>query len=170
MNRPLIALGLALVLGLVGWLIAAKEATLVDGRLVLLELAPVDPRSLMQGDYMILRYAITDRIDFQDPPWPDDGRVVLGVAPDGVGALRRLDDGRPLADDEVRLRYRVRARRTRLGAESYFFEEGSAELYVDARYGGLRVAPDGDSVLVGLFGRDRRPLGETRAGAATSVP
>lgn len=170
MSRPLIALGLALVLGLVGGLIAAKEATLADGRLVLLELAPVDPRSLMQGDYMVLRYAISDRIDFQDPPWPDDGHVVLGVDPDGVGTLRRLDDGRALAEDEVRLRYRVRGRQTRLGAESFFFEEGTAEIYVGARYGGLRVAPDGESVLVGLFGPDRRPLGETDTDPGTSVP
>src|SRR5690606_19512775 len=34
------------------------ERTLRDGQLVLLELAPVDPRSLMQGDYMALRFAV----------------------------------------------------------------------------------------------------------------
>lgn len=36
-----------------------KESTIKEGKLVLLELAPVDPRSLMQGDYMQLNYAIT---------------------------------------------------------------------------------------------------------------
>ena len=36
--------------------IAARERQLASGRLVYLELAPVDPRSLMQGDYMALRY------------------------------------------------------------------------------------------------------------------
>lgn len=39
--------------------VGSKESTLKDGKLVLLELAPVDPRSLMQGDYMRLNYAIT---------------------------------------------------------------------------------------------------------------
>ena len=35
-----------------------KETTILKGKLVYLELAPVDPRSLMQGDYMALYYAI----------------------------------------------------------------------------------------------------------------
>ncbi|MFX7329222.1 GDYXXLXY domain-containing protein, partial [Acinetobacter baumannii] len=35
---------------------AQKEMLLKEGQLVLLPLAPVDPRSLMQGDYMALRY------------------------------------------------------------------------------------------------------------------
>jgi hypothetical protein len=37
-----------------------KEALIANGRPVFLELAPVDPRSLMQGDYM--------RLDFRIPP------------------------------------------------------------------------------------------------------
>jgi len=38
-----------------------KEKTIKEGQFVLLELAPVDPRSLMQGDYMSLNYAISTR-------------------------------------------------------------------------------------------------------------
>ena len=156
MNRPLIAVGLALTLGLLGWLVAGKEAVIAEGRLVLLELAPVDPRSLMQGDYMVLRYAIARDIDRDD--WPDDGHAVLAVDADGVGALVGRDDGGPLADDRVRLRYRRRDR-LRIGAESYFFEEGQAAVYDEARYGELRVAPDGNSVLVGLRDAHREILG-----------
>ena len=42
--------------------IVKKEELLKDGQLVLFELAPVDPRSLMQGDYMTLRYKISEDI------------------------------------------------------------------------------------------------------------
>ena len=42
--------------------ILLKEHTRTSGNLVLLELAPVDPRSLMQGDYMTLRYAIASDV------------------------------------------------------------------------------------------------------------
>jgi uncharacterized membrane-anchored protein len=59
-------------------------------------------------------------------------------------------DSTALADDEVRVRYRRRGHRVRIGAESFFFEEGTAERYATARYGELRVAPDGEVVLVGL--------------------
>ena len=34
-----------------------REQLLGSGRVVILELAPVDPRSLMQGDYMALTFA-----------------------------------------------------------------------------------------------------------------
>jgi len=163
MNRPLIAVGLALTLGLVGWLVVGKEGLLEDGRVVLLELAPVDPRSLMQGDYMILRYAIANEIRTQtasarSDAWPDDGNVILRLDEKGVGRLVDLDRGQSLEDGQVRLRYRRRGS-VRLGAESYFFEEGTASIYEAARYGALRVAVDGESLLIGLHGEDLKPLG-----------
>ena len=42
--------GLFFVLVGAGWIIWSNERILADGRVVLLELAPIDPRSLMQGD------------------------------------------------------------------------------------------------------------------------
>ena len=53
---------LAILLGLVNWQIYQKEQHLAHGTKVYLELAPVDPRSLMQGDYMALRFKIADDI------------------------------------------------------------------------------------------------------------
>ena len=43
---------LVIILGLVNWSITGKEKHLAEGKIVYLDLAPVDPRSLMQGDYM----------------------------------------------------------------------------------------------------------------------
>lgn len=157
MNRMLIALGLGLVLGAAGWLIAEKEATLADGKLVLLELAPVDPRSLIQGDYMQLSYAIAR--DAFDADAPDDGYLILKLDADQVGKRVRFDKGEPLGEGELRLRYRQRHGSVRLGAESFFFQEGHADLFDKARYGELRVAANGESVLVGLRDAERRVLG-----------
>ena len=53
---------LVLVLGAVNWSIFAKERIKTNGERIFLALAPVDPRSLMQGDYMALRFEIADRI------------------------------------------------------------------------------------------------------------
>ena len=58
----LAAVTLMVVLGLVNFNIHKYEQHLAEGDTVLLALAPVDPRSLMQGDYMRLRFAITDDI------------------------------------------------------------------------------------------------------------
>jgi uncharacterized membrane-anchored protein len=85
-----------------------------------------------------------------------------------VATFRRFDDDGPLAADEQRLRYRRRAplglqpdpENTELfiGAESFLFQEGHAEAYEEARYGILKVAPDGSSVLAGLADSGRRPI------------
>ena len=55
-SRILIIANLILLLGYFNWSVYKKEQTLKDGQLILLQLAPVDPRSLMQGDYMRLSY------------------------------------------------------------------------------------------------------------------
>ena len=54
--------GLLLALAVANHGIFKRERILSDGRVLLLELAPVDPRSLMQGDYMALRFAAADDI------------------------------------------------------------------------------------------------------------
>jgi uncharacterized membrane-anchored protein len=146
-RTAVIFLGLAVVLGAMAWNVARKERVLAEGRLVLLELAPRDPRSLMQGDYMQLNYAM-DRLPREG--WPRDGHLVLTQDAQGVASFVRRHAGEPLQPGEFLLRYRLRDRQLRLGAETFFFQEGQAQRYARARYGELRVAPGGDSVLVGL--------------------
>ena len=60
--------GLLLALAVVNHGVFRRERILADGRPLLLELAPVDPRALMQGDYMALRYAAEgDIMNFLNP-------------------------------------------------------------------------------------------------------
>lgn len=160
MRTAVILGGLALVLLGPAALIAQKEYLLATGRPVLLELAPADPRSLLQGDYMVLDYAVSRERGREEEQWPRDGYLVLRLDEHGVGHfVRRHEPGSPLAPEHFLLRYRVRQGRVRLGAEAFFFQEGHAERYARARYGELRVAPSGASVLVGLRGQGREPLG-----------
>jgi uncharacterized membrane-anchored protein len=137
----------AMVLLTLNGLVWQKEQLLASGRMVLLDLAPRDPRSLMQGDYMELRYVVAGNVPTDAPR---DGAVVLRVDPNGVASYERVYDGGPLAPNEQLLRYRRRDHNVRLGAESYFFQEGHADRYAAARYGELKVTPSGDAVLVGL--------------------
>ena len=57
-----------------------KEEILKNGKLVLLKLAPVDPRSLMQGDYMILNYEINQNVPDNTP---QKGFVLLSKKENG---------------------------------------------------------------------------------------
>lgn len=154
-------LGLLLCLGVPAGLIVQKETLLAGGRVVLMPLAPVDPRSLMQGDYMDLRYRVAtdyfDALDHATEP-ADRGTLIVRLDAAGVATFSRLDAGGPLAPDEQRLKYRNHAGFARFGAESYFFEEGRADDYATAKYGELRVSEDGDALLAGLRDSDRNPL------------
>jgi uncharacterized membrane-anchored protein len=38
-----------------------------------------------------------------------------------------------------------------LSTDAYFFEEGTAQTFEQAEYGGFRMNQSGDSVLVGLY-------------------
>jgi uncharacterized membrane-anchored protein len=155
--------GLALVVVALVVLVIRKEQVLAHGTPVLLELAPVDPRSLMQGDYMVLDYAVSRQVVREEEMWnapARDGRLVLRLDEQGVGRfVREEQPGTPLAPGELLLRYKVRKGSVRLGAESFFFQEGHADRYAGAKYGELRVTGDGSSVLVGLRDAERRPLG-----------
>jgi uncharacterized membrane-anchored protein len=153
-----VAAGL-LVLLAVNWNIHGREQLLAHGRVVLLELAPVDPRSLMQGDYMALRFMVEGMARGDPGKQAEDGHIVIKLGERGVGKFVRRDAGEPLAADEARLRYRVREGKVKFATNAFFFQEGSAKLYERARFGEFRVAPGGDLLLTHMIGADFGRLG-----------
>lgn len=150
-----IVVNLFLLLIYFNYSVAKKEEILKDGKLVLLKLAPVDPRSLMQGDYMRLNYEIADNL------WTDSipkrGFCVVKLDNQQVGHRVRYQEGKtPLAKDEYLIEYtRPTLWGINIGAESFFFEEGTAERYEKAEYGGLRIDKNGNSLLIGLYDKNR---------------
>lgn len=153
-SRILIIVNLILLLGYFNWSVYQKEQTLKDGQLVLLQLAPVDPRSLLQGDYMRLNYkeASSDLLDEQTGT---RGYAILRTDSNQVGEIVRLQNTlEPINDNELVIKYKIINRRLFVGAESFFFEEGQDTLYQKAVYGGLKVDDKGQSLLVGLYDED----------------
>jgi len=152
-SRRLIIAAAVLVLGAVNWSILAKERIKTNGERIFLALAPVDPRSLMQGDYMALRFEIAALL-------PADESRSIPLLVDSAGVATRNPD--PLAGG-LRIRYRLRNGQVWLGTNAWFFEEGTAERYSGARYGEFRVdRASGEAVLVGLRGPDLREMGPPR--------
>jgi uncharacterized membrane-anchored protein len=146
-TRVLIALGTLVVLGSVNYAIYRKERIIRSGETVFLELAPVDPRSLMQGDYMALRFRLADSIATgrSDGTIPSAALTVpIQIDERRVATLGSRADG-------LRLRYRIRSGAVWLGTNAWFFEEGSAERYAGAQFGEFRLdRRSGEAVLVGL--------------------
>ncbi len=146
------------VLALFQFFIWQKQQVLARGATILLKLAPTDPRSLMQGDYMVLRYEVANEVP-ADSDGRRRGKIVVALDENGVAKFARAPDAQPLAPNEHLLKYyRESPLRVRLGAESFFFQEGEAERFAKARYGELKVAPDGSSVLAGLRDDSLQPI------------
>ena len=150
--------GVLLVLGVTNLQIVQKERLLRDGTTILLELAPVDPRSLIQGDYMQLDYAITRGLADTSAS-PRDGALVVEPDENGVARLvRHHSRAIPLMPGEQLLHYRVRDGRFQVGTNAFFFQEGQGEQYRGARYGELKADASGTTLLVGLRDANRKPL------------
>jgi len=160
MRKWIVVLSGLAVLAVVNYAIYQKEQVLTNGRVVLLELVPVDPRSLMQGDYMALRFRLQTDIPYSREIL--DGLAVVAVDQRGVAIFRRLDDGRPTANDELKIYFRARAGTAKLGTNAFFFQEGDARFYSNARFGEARVAGDGQILLTGLRDANLQKLGPSR--------
>ncbi|MFV0531876.1 MAG: GDYXXLXY domain-containing protein [Flavobacteriales bacterium] len=147
----IILLNLILLLVYFNHSIVKKEELLKYGQLALLELAPADPRSLMQGDYMALRYKISEDLNYED--FPKRGYCVVRLDSNGIANKVRLQkDLTPLNKGEHLIKYTSSDKwNINIGAESFFFQEGQAEKYEKAKYGGIRIDEKGNSLLVGLY-------------------
>ncbi len=156
MRKLILVLTGLIILLTVNFNIYQREKLRSEGREVLLELAPVDPRSLMQGDYMALRFKVaTDAF----PNWhteqqSQDGLLVVLVDERNVAHFKRLVDNMPLAANEVVLQYRIRDNEVKFATNAFFFEEGRGESYQVARYGEFRVSAQGEMLLINLRGAD----------------
>jgi len=145
-----IAFNLVLVLFLFNKSIFEKEKILNEGKLVLLRLAPVDPRSLMQGDYMRLNYEISRNIPSDSIP--KRGYCIVKLDENGIGTKIRLQNEiNPINEGEYAIVYTASNWRINIGSESYFFEEGQAKKYDSAKYGGMKIDNHGNNILIGLY-------------------
>ena len=133
------------------------EQTLATGQTVILELAPVDPRSIMQGDYMALAYAI-------DRELPDDAAqfsyVWLTTADKAAASLHSLSTQLPQQQGMVGLLLRQRDGIYSVGPNGFFFAEGTAAVYEAARYGQFKVDSSGKALLTALLDENLQLLGE----------
>ena len=170
MASKIALIALVLVLVAVNGSIIGKERHLAHGKVVYLELAPIDPRSLMQGDYMALRFAaanevwnalpVKERGDGRSGVEVFDGYAVIGVDTRGVGSFKRVYANSPLSDGEMLMRFRVRNGEVKFATQAFFFQEGHASIYAPARYGQFRVDDTGEPLLVALYDKELKRLGQ----------
>ncbi|GJG97187.1 GDYXXLXY domain-containing protein [Cupriavidus pauculus] len=162
---------------IVGWLltigiavagIVGKERLIARGDVVYLRLAPVDPRSLMQGDYMALNFSIGNEVRVaqaatQAPLTREEVIVIRRDARD-EGHFVRLHRQESLAAGEQLLRVQNvpgswgGGTAAQVSTDAWFFQEGRAERYAQAQYGEFRVDASGQALLVGMRDAKLQPM------------
>lgn len=160
----LIAGGLLLALGIVQWDVQGKEEVLAHGQRVYVALAPVDPRSILQGDYMALNFRLSPEIREQlearrragqaGPWW-----VLARLDAQGIATPERLAAaGESAGPDHVLLPLRQLKHGWTLVTDAYHFPEGQEPRFRAARYGEFRVLPGGRALLAGLADSELHPI------------
>jgi uncharacterized membrane-anchored protein len=187
----IVVLGLLAILITINFTIIKYERHLATGNTLLLELAPVDPRGFMQGDYMALSYALETEIfaaltaesrilqpassDWQPDLQlykPSEGYVIVKVDEHNVGHFLRLADDinqAQLAVDERAIYYRIRNNSVLLATNAFFFQEGQSQAFEAAEYGLFRVNAQGEPLLTELVdGKFKVIEGKSNKAAAVS--
>lgn len=137
-----------------------KERLIAHGEKLFVPLAPVDPRSLMQGDYMRLNFQLPIGVEAL-PPSASARRPFVVARRDarGVAQMLRVTDGKaPLAPGEMHIELTPRDGRWTFVTDAWFFGEGDAQRWTQARFGEFRVDASGRALLVGLADEQLRGI------------
>ncbi len=122
-------------------LIGAKEYTLNVGTTVVLQTVPVDPRSLLQGDYAILGYEISTRPGFLARLSPGTTVYVSLVERGDVWEALGYSANKPTTSDAVFIKGTVDRRGLLdFGIGTYFVPEGTGHIIERARDVKVEVA------------------------------
>ncbi|WP_455820713.1 GDYXXLXY domain-containing protein [Pseudomonas cerasi] len=163
-NRWLAGAVIALALMAVNVSIWQKEQLLKQGAIMILTLAPADPRSLMQGDYMALNYTFTRPLELKLYQQAEScgatlsaqclstsGTLIVDLDAQRHVTQARFDQGEPLQPNQLRVKYHQHSGLLTVGTNAFFFQEGHAERFAQARYGAFRVGSDGTAILTDLL-------------------
>ena len=139
MSRRMMILFFAVVAAQVVGLVmfaGVRQVALTQGREVILQTAPVDPRSLLQGDYAILDYEIArlpDRIDWMSDE-PEGSVIYVTLQECGeVWCVDRYSSWEPEPPDVFIRGHITDRRRLDFGIGTFFVPEGTGHIVERAR-------------------------------------
>jgi len=168
MRNIIMLVTMTLFIATITYLTYQKELILDTGITLRLELAPVDPRSLMQGDYMALRFELADQIKKEhankdkiqepnnyNPITSKDGYVIVKLDEKRIATYKTLyEDGITLGDNEIKLQYRIRQGKVKFATNAFFFQEGTAKAYEASQYGEFRINEHGGLLLANMYDKE----------------
>ncbi|MGC6404777.1 MAG: GDYXXLXY domain-containing protein [Candidatus Comchoanobacterales bacterium] len=170
MKKIMLVLSTLIVMLVINGLIIEKEQTLRHGDTILVKMGAVDPRSMMQGDYMAVGYKLVMRLSEKSYPMITQGAqyIVIEVDKDRVAQFSRVYQNEALNDHEYLVGFTID--RTEYNfldeddkriylqldlPQQYFIQEGS-QAYDDAVYVVLKTSKSGEYLLFGLADEEKQ--------------
>ena len=175
--RKIIPLVLAIIcIVIFSGLMWKNESHLKNSQSIYVRLQPVDPRSLIQGDYMVLDYQLylapestaenqSDQIysgHSHDQYIHNKSSVPVYVELNAERIVIHTYFDRPKATSVSKLILKNPNNRADLlypASKSFLFSEGLAECYQQAQYAEFKVDSQGNAILASLRGGGLRDLG-----------
>lgn len=145
-----------------------NELHIKQSHSIFVELQPVDPRSLMQGDYMVLNYALYfDDSEYDSASVAEllaqKGHVLSYIDVDKNNILVKSTLIKPTHSAQSQHLWLKNPHRSLSAlypsSRSFFFAEGLAECYQQAKYAEFKVNAAGQAILVALRGERLKDLG-----------
>ena len=147
---------------ILGGFIASKEFTIRTGNEILLKTAPIDPRDLFRGDYVILRYDIstinTDSLAYQGSDFKEGDKVYVLLSIDNhkIATIANISKNKP--SKGIFIRGTIKSVYNNIlnieyGIESYFVPEGKGkeiERNLSKIYAKIIVDSFGNTVIKSL--------------------
>lgn len=145
--------------------IKKKEDLIVNGEKLIFPLAPVDPRSLMQGDYMRLRFELAVNIQKRLRVLNNktvipiqQGFVVVEKNAKGVITFVDLFHKQDFEESQLLIPYKYRNHRVVFTSNAFYFQEGQASHFQKAKFGEFRRSKDGELILVRVLDENFKVL------------
>lgn len=147
---------IVLQLAMVSVQIVNNEWILSRGKQVKLALQPLDPRSMLQGDYLELRYRINfpDQLESSSGSFKTNPKVKVILAPDSTGShlysyKAIYQDGMKLKPGEVIINGKYNGYDSiYYGIENYFIEEGTGRDWEQrTNFAMVRIGSTGNALL-----------------------
>ncbi len=162
MRNIILFISTLFVLALLNFAIFQKEQILKEGESILLKLAPVDPRSIMQGDYMAFRYALEDEMkNVNAASLVDHQFIVIKTDQENVAHFVRVYNQETLATDEKLFKFKYQSTPYPLitfKPNTFLFQEGLQPLYQKAVYAIFHYRGVKDYLLVGVADSTRAKI------------
>lgn len=163
MSRKVVLASVILSFVAVNHAVWQKERLLKNGQSIYLALVPLDPRSIMQGDYMRLRFAVTQNIvRVSSEQKHHSGFIVVDVDENHVATFNNMLQDQALSDHQFKVAFKVKNGQYMIGAQTFFFQEGQRKQYDLAKYGEFVVADDGKVLLKSLRDAELNLIGLNR--------